>query len=162
MNSLLEIPSWENCQNGVSGIFMPGWNEVSPCGFVEVKPRPLLGRDIMYKLTPLFLSISLSTSFLHAWWSACWPLFSLLWTPEKESHEQEHGSNKVDWFLEEEEVLLTEEDFTRGGANWGEGNPSGNLKEFENLSNTRGLESCELWVLSTFLNSLYLTSHCFG
>ena len=51
--------------NGVSGRFLPGWNKVSPCGFVEVKPGLLLERDIMYKLTPLFLIFSLSSAFFR-------------------------------------------------------------------------------------------------
>ena len=160
MDCLLEIPSWENCRKGVSRRFLPGWNEVSPCGFVEVKPGPLRGRDIMYKLTPLFSSFSLSRAFLQAGQSACWPLCSLLWTPEKERREEEQGSNKADF----SEVLFIEEYLTRGGANWGEGNPSGNLKEFENMSKTRGsgIESCWFLFLSKYINSLYIISHCFG
>ena len=73
--------------------------------------------------------------------------------------EKEQGSNKADF----SEVLFTEEDLTRGGANWGEGNHSRNLKEFENMSKTRGLgiESCWFLFFSKSLNSMYLTSHCF-
>ena len=79
---------------------------------------------------------------------------------EKERREDKQGSHKADV----SEVLSTKEYLTRGGANWGEGNPSRNLKEFENMSKTRGLgiESCSFLVFSKSLNSLYLTSHCFG
>ena len=60
--------------DGVSGRFLPRWNEVSPCGFVEVKPGLLLGRDIMYKFNPLFLIFSLSSAFLQVGQSTGCPL----------------------------------------------------------------------------------------